>query len=278
MDTAEQALDQAFAPSEPPDDVLFYLPVTKHWIEQLVLSLVLTCHSSYLALFSQRNRSRPRRPPRGSGRPCRLRSGSDGPRRRRDRPAVPVPTRFGHRQTSCGPRRRGPRSPAPLLGTLSTPPRAATAVAHTSAAAGGLSPDGRSCTRRNSDAYGQLLARLTHTFRTVTRTSAPIFNSFTRIVWHCALAIFVPDSPGRCSASSSTYATDEKNNRVWSARIVPKLVRSANRWSCCSLIQFSIWPRPQSSSSYTARGSRRWQDSDVTTNRGLSPLGRCSAW
>jgi hypothetical protein len=47
MDTAEQALDRAFAPSEPADDVLFHLPVTKHWVEQLVLSLVLTCHSSY---------------------------------------------------------------------------------------------------------------------------------------------------------------------------------------------------------------------------------------
>jgi hypothetical protein len=45
--TAEQALDQAFAPPHPPDDVLFYLPVTKPWIEQLVLGLVLTCHSSY---------------------------------------------------------------------------------------------------------------------------------------------------------------------------------------------------------------------------------------
>ena len=46
-DTAEQALDQAFAPSPPADDVLFYLPVTKHWIEQLVLALIFVCHSSY---------------------------------------------------------------------------------------------------------------------------------------------------------------------------------------------------------------------------------------
>jgi hypothetical protein len=45
--TAEQALGQAFAPPDPADDVLFSLPVTKHWIEQLVLGLVLTCHSSY---------------------------------------------------------------------------------------------------------------------------------------------------------------------------------------------------------------------------------------
>lgn len=45
--TAEAALDQAFTPPAPGDDVLFHLPVTKHWIEQLVLGLVLTCHSSY---------------------------------------------------------------------------------------------------------------------------------------------------------------------------------------------------------------------------------------
>jgi hypothetical protein len=44
--TAEQALEQAFAPRRPSDDVLFHLPVTKAWIEQLVLALVLICHSS----------------------------------------------------------------------------------------------------------------------------------------------------------------------------------------------------------------------------------------
>src|SRR4051812_41101201 len=45
--TAEAALCRAFAPSHPPDDVLFYLPVTKAWLRQLVLALVLICHSSY---------------------------------------------------------------------------------------------------------------------------------------------------------------------------------------------------------------------------------------
>src|SRR5208337_1439888 len=47
VDTAEAALSQAFAP--PPtasDKVLFYLPVTKAWLRQLVLGLVLICHSS----------------------------------------------------------------------------------------------------------------------------------------------------------------------------------------------------------------------------------------
>jgi hypothetical protein len=45
--TAQQALDQAFAPDAgSADDVLFYLPVTKAWLHQLVLALVLICHSS----------------------------------------------------------------------------------------------------------------------------------------------------------------------------------------------------------------------------------------
>jgi hypothetical protein len=44
--TAEEALNQAFAPAPTPDNVLFYLPVTKAWVRQLVLGLVLICHSS----------------------------------------------------------------------------------------------------------------------------------------------------------------------------------------------------------------------------------------
>lgn len=44
--TAEAALDQAFAPPSPRDGVLFNLPVTKAWLRQLVLGLVLICHSS----------------------------------------------------------------------------------------------------------------------------------------------------------------------------------------------------------------------------------------
>jgi hypothetical protein len=44
--TAEEALSEAFAPSSKPDKVLFYLPVTKAWLRQLVLALVLICHSS----------------------------------------------------------------------------------------------------------------------------------------------------------------------------------------------------------------------------------------
>src|SRR5271166_346564 len=44
--TAEKALSEAFSPSSRPDDVLFYLPVTKAWLRQLVLGLVFICHSS----------------------------------------------------------------------------------------------------------------------------------------------------------------------------------------------------------------------------------------
>jgi hypothetical protein len=44
--TAEEALNQAFAPPSTTDDVLFHLPVTKAWVRQLVLGLVLNCHSS----------------------------------------------------------------------------------------------------------------------------------------------------------------------------------------------------------------------------------------
>jgi hypothetical protein len=46
LDIAQDALDQAFA-AEPDDHepVLFYLPVTRSWIRQFVLALVLICHS-----------------------------------------------------------------------------------------------------------------------------------------------------------------------------------------------------------------------------------------
>ena len=60
------------------------------------------------------------------------------------------------------------------------------------------------CTRRNTSAYGLPLDSFTHTFRTVTRTNAPIFSSFNRIVWHCASASSVPARPSRRNASSST--------------------------------------------------------------------------
>lgn len=48
IEKAGAALDQAFQPpdaDQPP--VLFWLPVTQDWLEQLALSLTLVCHSSY---------------------------------------------------------------------------------------------------------------------------------------------------------------------------------------------------------------------------------------
>lgn len=44
---AQAGLDLAFDPPEGPDDLLFWLPVTRPWLRQLVLALALTCHSSY---------------------------------------------------------------------------------------------------------------------------------------------------------------------------------------------------------------------------------------
>ena len=43
----QQALDESFAPVPTDNDVLFYLPVTQNWLFQLILGLVLICHSSY---------------------------------------------------------------------------------------------------------------------------------------------------------------------------------------------------------------------------------------
>jgi hypothetical protein len=43
---AIEALDEAFA-AKADSSVLFNLPVTKSWLNQLVLSLALICHSSY---------------------------------------------------------------------------------------------------------------------------------------------------------------------------------------------------------------------------------------
>jgi hypothetical protein len=47
LDVAHDALDKAFAPAPlPHEPVLFYLPVTKAWLRQFVLALLLICHSS----------------------------------------------------------------------------------------------------------------------------------------------------------------------------------------------------------------------------------------
>jgi hypothetical protein len=43
---AQEALDEAFTPETPDERVLFELRVTKAWLRQVVISLVLTCRSS----------------------------------------------------------------------------------------------------------------------------------------------------------------------------------------------------------------------------------------
>lgn len=47
-----QALEQAFASPANDDDVLFYLPVTKAWLRQVVLGLILLCHSSFRGVMA----------------------------------------------------------------------------------------------------------------------------------------------------------------------------------------------------------------------------------
>jgi hypothetical protein len=44
--TARTALQEAFNPEAADEQVLFYLPVTKAWLRQVVLGLILICHSS----------------------------------------------------------------------------------------------------------------------------------------------------------------------------------------------------------------------------------------
>ncbi len=45
---ATEALDAAFSEEKRDEgEVLFYLPVTKGWLKQLVIALILICHSSY---------------------------------------------------------------------------------------------------------------------------------------------------------------------------------------------------------------------------------------
>jgi hypothetical protein len=51
-DTARLALDDAFDPPQAAQEVLFYLPVTKSWLRQLILALVLTCHSPYRGVIA----------------------------------------------------------------------------------------------------------------------------------------------------------------------------------------------------------------------------------
>lgn len=47
MDKAVDALKEAFAPTATDDDLLFYIPVTKTWLRQVILALTLICRSSF---------------------------------------------------------------------------------------------------------------------------------------------------------------------------------------------------------------------------------------
>jgi hypothetical protein len=51
-DTAQRALESAFDPPRPAQEVLFHLPVTRSWLHQLVLALVLSCHSPYRGVIA----------------------------------------------------------------------------------------------------------------------------------------------------------------------------------------------------------------------------------
>ena len=46
-DKAQRSLNKSFEPTPADDEVLFHLPVTKNWLYQLILGLVLICHCSY---------------------------------------------------------------------------------------------------------------------------------------------------------------------------------------------------------------------------------------
>jgi hypothetical protein len=47
LDKAHQGLQMAFDPPQPPDGLLFWLPVTRPWLRSLVLGLTLLCHSPF---------------------------------------------------------------------------------------------------------------------------------------------------------------------------------------------------------------------------------------
>ena len=51
-DTAQLALEQAFDPPPSAEEVLFHLPVTQSWLRQLILALVLSCHSPYRGVIA----------------------------------------------------------------------------------------------------------------------------------------------------------------------------------------------------------------------------------
>src|SRR5579885_150271 len=125
------------------------------------------------------------------------------------------------------------------------------------ALAGGHGPDGtanrgwarRPATPVNRSGHGYALDIRTTTRRAVRATHAPTFRSRSRMVPTSARASSVPAKPTRRMCDTSTYAAAANRTRNWLATNAWQLVRSANNWSCCSLIRFSISPRAQYRSS-----------------------------
>jgi len=52
MAKGKEALEQAFNQKESETEVLFWIPVTKSWLRQVVLALVLHCHSSFRGVIA----------------------------------------------------------------------------------------------------------------------------------------------------------------------------------------------------------------------------------
>jgi hypothetical protein len=77
--TAQDALTQTLDPDPKTDDVLFQLPVTKTWLRQLVLGLVLIGHSPFRAVLKHRRLERSDRPERVRKTPAELLAGHSHP-------------------------------------------------------------------------------------------------------------------------------------------------------------------------------------------------------
>ncbi len=50
---ATNAIEDAFTEIDKNENVLFYLPITKTSLQQLILSLILICHSSYRGVLQK---------------------------------------------------------------------------------------------------------------------------------------------------------------------------------------------------------------------------------
>ncbi len=157
------------------------------------------------------------------------------------------------------------------------PPRGSHLQPTTAGRRGTVNADNFSQTRTNTSRNGYASDNDTTTRRTLTRITAPIFNSLTPMVSHCACANSCPCQAVLPQCPQQDVSHRRQAQRTWLARIVRQLTRLANSINCCSLIRFSISPRPQYSCSYNAWPAKAAVVNDETTKRGLGPLARCSA-